>query len=43
MYWINIFIQFFQHNNKIVNDQVQKKSDQLFEQVCDIPLHHACA
>jgi hypothetical protein len=24
MYWINMFIQFFQHNNKIVNDQVPK-------------------
>jgi hypothetical protein len=26
MYWINIFIQFFQQNNEIVNLQVQKKN-----------------
>ena len=32
-------IKFFQHNNKIVNEQMQKERTQLLELVYDLQLH----
>jgi hypothetical protein len=32
-------IQFFQHNKKTVNEQMQKERNQLFELVYDLKLH----
>jgi hypothetical protein len=38
----NNFIQFFQHNNMIINKRVQKERNWLFKLIYDLQLHHAC-
>jgi len=38
----NYYIQFFQHNNTIVNERVQQERNKLSDLIYDLQPHKAC-